>query len=225
MKAPAGAQRGFTLLEMLVATSMVAVLAGSLYASLYVAFKARRSALGALGPVRKAGLSMDLIRRDLLCAAVPGDILAGPFVGQSGQGLLDSGGDELTFYASAADGQAGPGESDIRKIEYSCEFQADSGDLQLVRRVTANLLAPVTQEPVQEIICRGLKAFYLRYFDGAVWQDNWDSTTQDNVLPMAVEVTIEPADGGADGARPIRQVIMIPCCQDSSAAASAGESP
>ena len=48
----------FTLLEMLVATAMVAVLAGSLYASLSIAFKARRSALAVVEPVRKVEIAL-----------------------------------------------------------------------------------------------------------------------------------------------------------------------
>ena len=44
--------RAFTLLELLVATAMTAILAGSLYATLHVAFKARRSAMEVVEPAR-----------------------------------------------------------------------------------------------------------------------------------------------------------------------------
>ena len=40
------------------------------------------------------------------------------------------------------------------------------------------------------MLCRGVTAFNLRYFDGSQWQQGWDSTAQNNELPAAVEVTL-----------------------------------
>ena len=215
--------RGFTLLEMLAATTMVAVLVGSLYASLRIAFRARDSALQSMEAVRKSEQTMQLIKADLHSAMVPNGILAGAFVGRSGGGILGSGVDALEFYAAAMDIEPCPGAGDIKKIEYSCELSADSAEMVLVRRITTNLLAPTVPEPGQEILCRGVRAFVLRYFDGSVWQENWDSGTQGNLLPKAVEVTIELEDA-ADGTAPATsQVLWIPCGQDADVALSSGE--
>jgi len=100
---------GFTLLEMLVATVMVAMLAGSLYASLSIAFKAKTSAETAVETVRKLNLTIELIKADLQSAMTPGGTLAGGFTSGSGQDLFNSQGDYLTFCAAAMDVEPGSG--------------------------------------------------------------------------------------------------------------------
>lgn len=220
--------RGFTLVEMLTATAMVAVLAGSLYASLHIAFKARDSAVRSVELVRKCNLAAELLKGDIASAAVPNGVLAGAFVGASGGDAQGSGTDTLTFYAVASDIEPAPGVGDIKKVEYSCELAADSSGLVLMRRVTVNLLAPRTPEPIQEVLCRGVSAFVLRYFDGTTWQNGWDSTTKNNILPIAVEVTIElsgdrlSAPPASRGYRMTR-VLPIPCGQiDTAETSSSG---
>ena len=82
MSSPRRQPGGFTLLELLVATAMTAVLAGSLYATLHVAFKARRAATAAVEQMRKAELAVELIRAEVESAVVPRGILAGGFLGE-----------------------------------------------------------------------------------------------------------------------------------------------
>jgi hypothetical protein len=111
--------------------------------------------------------------------------------------------------------------------------QSAGGAIQsaLVRRITTNLLAPTTPDPQQEVICRGVRTFTLRFFDGTAWQDTWDSTTvgttQSNVLPQAVEVTIElEGERNQPGPKATR-VVLIPCAigPAPTAAATGGTSP
>ena len=213
---------GFTLLEMLAATAMVAMLAGSLYASLHIAFKARNTATAAMEAVRKSSLSMEIIRADLQSAMVPHGTLASEFTGSPSATVPGAQGDSLVFCSSASDIQSGPGVGDVKKIEYFCELSPGTGRLELIRRVTTNLLAPETAAPRQEILARDVRAFTLRYFDGQTWEDAWDSVAKDNVLPKAVEVTIElSGNGGPGSAGPsVSRVVLIPCGQDSSATAS-----
>ena len=215
---------GFTLLEVLAATAITAVLAGSLYTSLHVAFKARDSALASVEWVRKIDLAMELIKDDLQSAVVPNGVsagaLAGAFVGSANVDLLAFSGDTLSFFAAPADVEPGPGVGDIRQIEYSCQSSLDSNDLVLVRGVTANLLASITPEPKEEIVCRGVRGFILRYFDGSTWQNNWDSVAQNNTLPKAVEVTIELNDLTGTGVSRMSRIVMIPCSPASSASTS-----
>jgi len=209
------AARAFTLLEMLVATALVAVLAGSLYASLSIAFRARRSALAAIEPVHKAALAVAILGEDIRCAVVPKGVLAGPFVGQDG---TDAGGhdaDTLEFYCTTCTPEPEEGIGDIKRVELGCEPSDDGKTQVLVRLVTTNLRAPQTVEPQREVLCRGVYAFNLRYFDGYDWLDNWDSTLEDNTLPLAMEVTLQLDDTRQDdptrGGYRTSQVFLVPC--------------
>jgi type II secretion system protein J len=218
-------RRGFTLLEILAATAMVAMLAGSLYASLHIAFKARDSATSATATVRKTDMAIEIIRADLQSAVVPNGTLAGPFVGRNVANVPDATSDDLTFYAAAMDVAPSTGIGDIKQVQYFCQPASDNNGLVLVRRLTTNLLASQTPEPKDEIVARGVTAFTVKYFDGQTWQDNWDSTTLNNVLPKAVGVDIEFADTQSQGGVRISRVILPACGVDSTAGTTSGASP
>jgi len=219
--------RGFTLLEILLASTMVALLAGSLYASLHIAFKARNSALSAVDTVRKCNLTIDLIRSDLQSAVLPGTsattAISVSFVGLGGSGATSSGNADLIFYASTADILPSPGIGDIKRVEYAC-VPSDDGQFMLVRFITTNLLAPISPDPIEEVICRNVRAFTVMYYDGTAWQESWDSTTTSpkNALPKAVEVIIEINDDAGRPATPVSRVIAIPVGQGLTSASPTG---
>ena len=72
----------FTLLEMLVAMTLMSILATSLYASLHAGFRGRRTTDEALEPVQRAAAAMRMVRADLDSAVVPSGLLAGEFIGE-----------------------------------------------------------------------------------------------------------------------------------------------
>ncbi|MDY7010190.1 MAG: type II secretion system protein GspJ [Planctomycetota bacterium] len=213
-------KRAFTLLEMLVATAMTAVLAGSLYATLHVAFRARRSASESIEPVRKTQLALELLRADIQSAVVPKGVMAGSFLGENRTDDSGRDCDSLLLHCTGA-GPSQPQQSgDIRMIELSCEpVDVGAGQI-LVRRITPNPLATDIDETPQEVLCRGVHAFNLRYFDGEQWQDSWDSATRDNLLPLAVEVTLqlqsEQEAKQDDGGYCASGVFLIPCSSPAS---------
>jgi len=215
MSSRRGQTGGFTLLELLAATAMTAVLAGSLYATLHVAFKARRTATAAIEQVRKGELSVELIRADIESAVVPEGILAGAFLGESGTDAAGRPMDSLLLHCTA-DGAGGEeGAGDIRMVQLGCEPAEGGEGMVLLRRLTLNLLTPKVQEPAEEVLCRGVRSFDLTYFDGFDWQESWDSGAQDNALPLAVQITLElMPEGGASGDEAgyfLSRVIRIPC--------------
>ena len=206
-------QCGFTLLEMLVALALMGILAAGLYTSLTIGFNARARAEAALEPVRSATLALELLRGDIVSVLPPTGVLAGGFVGQDVKGAdSTSEADTLVFYSTVEDaGRAAPG---TRKIEFALAAGDDGSASILVRRVTANLLAPSTPEPAEEVLCRNVTSLNIRYFDGTDWLDSWDSGTRDNALPLAIEVRIRIGGGGASepeqGYR-LARVFVLPC--------------
>jgi hypothetical protein len=199
---------------MLVALSLMAVLATALYLSLHVGFRARTGAEAALAPVRSATLALELLRRDVETALPPTGVLAGTFFGEDAAGTVGvtEGADTLEFYSAAENTVEGaPG---IYKFEFALVEGEEAGDGFLVRRLTQNLLAPETPEPVEEVLCRGVKSFNLRYFDGTDWLDSWDSTLRENALPYALEAELEISDADAaraeDGYTLVR-TFLLPC--------------
>jgi prepilin-type N-terminal cleavage/methylation domain-containing protein len=144
--------------------------------------------------------------------------LAGAFVGydgsSAGTGTNNTGGNASVTFYTTAEGPLHPagGDGEIKKVELS----VDNGVL--YRKVLSNLTAPQQQQiqPDQEVLCRNVRSFNLRYYDGSTWQDTWDSTQTSpaNELPVAVEVTLEidpPADDPQSVLRKYLRIIPIPC--------------
>lgn len=183
-----GTRRGFTLMEMLVALSLVGALASGVYASLHIAFRARAGAEESLAPVRAAMLALELVRRELACALPPAGVLAGPFIGEDATAASAEDADTLELHALVTDPVSGiPA---VRRLEFTLVPAEDDSDSLLVRRLTANLLAPVTPEPEEEVLCRGVVSFDITYFDGAAWVESWDSAAHDDSAPSAVAVSL-----------------------------------
>ncbi len=182
-------RRGFTLIELIVAMGMVAILSISLYASLRVAFNAKNGAEAAVEPARTAALTMEFLRQDFQNAMPVGD-LSQSFEGTDGQDDRGRDGDDVNFYSTADGPQHIAGNGEIKNIELAIVTPQGTTDHVLVRRVIRNLLSQVQVNPDEEVLCRGVGGFNVRYYDGSEWLDTWDSTAEDNTLPVAVEVTL-----------------------------------
>ena len=284
---------GFTLLELLVAMSMAAMVAGALYSALRIGFRAEANAEAAAEPVRTAELALGLLRPDFESALPPAatasatgtgvtsgsgaaagasaetlaNTLRGRFLGTDGTGAGGQPADTLQFFTlgdpfddpvtaqtdtissssdagtgmalssgngtsgnNAAGGAVVPGASEVRMVDLLLVPTA-TGQL-LVRRITTGLpgqaqspAAPTaTLMPGDEVICRGVRSFNLRYCDGSAWQDSWDSDTMDSMLPTAVEVTLELERADRDTVRviPFTRVFLMSCSGLWSAAATSG---
>ncbi len=201
--------RGFTLLEIILAMTMVAVLSMSLYMSLRAGIKARNGSIGIVTPIRAAEVAMEMIRQDLESALPPVGLLAGQI--QSGGfqvqgtcgfvGMHQNDADAIQFYCigddsellSAAANLDQTKQGGVRKVQFYVTTLSDGTPNVLVRGITNNLLSQVTTDPDEEVLCRNVKSFTLRYWDASsqTWQDEWDSTQLSNAMPTAVEVTLQ----------------------------------
>ncbi len=227
--------RAFTLLELLVAMSLMVVTAACLYTALYTGFRARRSALSAVEPTALAINAVELLKQDIYGVLPPGDALAGAFLGTDSTGVKGVDADSLEFYTTHIYADDDHPVGGLGKIELLLEEDTDENrtNYKLLRRVTTNLLSPRGVDPEEQVLCRNVKALDLRYFDGESWLDEWDSTADANSLPLAVEIEITIAGSSTNGTgklqeRRLVQSFAIPCRaaateeQDSAASGQGG---
>lgn len=219
----AGVLGAFTLLELLVAMTLMVVTAACLYTALYTGFRARRSASLAVEPTALAINAIELVKQDVYGVLPLGGTLTGTFLGTDARGLNGVDADSLEFYTThiyAGDDQLVGG---LGKIELVLEQDNDEDTGQhresyrLMRKITTNLLSPKTVDAEEQVLCRNVKSLNLRYYDEADgWTDEWDSTADANSLPVAMEVDIQVLHNGTKGAetgntRRLIQSFRIPC--------------
>lgn len=179
-------QSGFTLLELVLATTTAAMLALALYVSMNVAVNAQRSANATADPARETAIVADLIARDFESVPPPTGILSGTFIGTPGSGRSGAN-DTVTFFCFDSGTGSEPFDS-IQRVELG--LRTDVTPAALVRRVQRHLLAATEPEPIEEVLCQGVVSFALRYFDGTSWLDAWDSTQAGDILPQAVQLSL-----------------------------------
>jgi prepilin-type N-terminal cleavage/methylation domain-containing protein len=202
---PPSTRSAFTLLELIVAMSLMVVVSSCLYTALYTGFRAYRTAQAAVDPTSAAINVIELIKQDIGGVLPPGGTLAGAFIGIDSGGLKGVDADSLEFYTThvyVADTQLGGGTTTstapvggIGKVALLLEEDSEKkdGTYLLLRQVTTDLLAPRQMEPEEQVLCTNVASLNFRYFDGSNWLDEWDSTADANSLPLAVEVDIEIA--------------------------------
>jgi prepilin-type N-terminal cleavage/methylation domain-containing protein len=237
-------RRGFTLLELILALGLSVIIATVLTTAVYTAYHAKRSIYNTLDVVR-AGEPSEILAQELTNALPPTpppasavsnvaglapsaiqpdyNLIIGSFYGDS---------QSLSFSTSGSEPKRGGADirTDVRFVEYLLVAQ-DDGTQSLVRRVTTNVLEPTTtdQTPPDEPVCTKVLNFTLSYFDGTSWYDTWDSTTQNNALPLAVQYTLElpPRPGSNAQSRIIQRTVPLACGQptDPTATAATGGTP
>ena len=216
--------KAFTLLELLVAMTLMVVTAACLYTALYTGFRAKRSALSAVEPTSLAINAIELIKQDTYGILPATGTLAGAFLGSNARDTKGMDMDSLEFYTTHIYADEDRLAGGLGKIELLLEednddedFEGDREGYRLMRKVTTNLLSPKTVESEEQVLCRYVKSLNLRYYDEEDgWVDDWDSTADANSLPLAMEIDIQVIHNGTGSdkesqTRRLMQSFAIPC--------------
>lgn len=184
--------RGFTLLEVLVAVALLGILAAALYCSFFTVLRARdRSALG-MEERRELGATIDLLRREISCARYSSDDSRLRFVVED----RDSFGrpaSNLELTTLALPGAPGDTrrESGILDVQYR---MVPVDKLQVLTRCEQDTVLTSTAPPRYPQMER-ISSFLVECYDGSGWVRSWD-TALNRALPRQVRVTLQVEEGG-----------------------------
>jgi hypothetical protein len=116
-----------------------------------------------------------------------------------------------------ADGAMSPNQpwADIQRVTYELKQPSDinASGRDLYRSVVRNLLTLTTPDVEDQFMLSGVKDITFTEWDGAQWQNSWDTTSLNTVntnLPLAVRVDIQLASRNNNNnvSQPI--VIVVP---------------
>jgi prepilin-type N-terminal cleavage/methylation domain-containing protein len=184
------AGRGFTLIEILLASVVAAMILAALYGVFQRAIKLRDSATQRIRDSRLRIRAADVIRNDLRNAYISGGQFASIVEGDTAgtDGLNSSFPGYLKFTTTTAKDTDDDLYGDVEQVEYYVVSDTNGASLtgggELVRTVTRELLntdtiEPATQDQGQQILS-GVQSLQVSFYDGATWQTSWSFDTSDS---------------------------------------------
>jgi type II secretion system protein J len=192
---------GFTLLELVVATAIFAIVIGAAYTLFESGRNLTSQAEARAELFQTARAALKAIEDDLKGAVMPGTAYDTGFIATD-SGSHEKPLDKVDFVAvnshamisslkSDAALQAGQ-KIDLSRVAYWIEPDLNRPAHGLVR-YRQTILSPVTtptphDQDIEEMAA-DIVYLNLRYYDGTQWLDTWDST-QSSKLPQSVEVAV-----------------------------------
>jgi len=186
-------ERAFTLLEILIAVSIFAIVLAAINAVFFSALRLRNRAAAMVDRALPIEQALTLIQRDLANLVPPGTLLAGPLQTSSTSNAM-TGASSPVFYCSTGIVDETSPWAEIQKVSYTLteSTNRDQGK-DLVRLVDRNLLAPLQEPPLPQFLLAGVQSVSFSFYDGSQWRDSWDSTTEETKLPKGIKVQIQLA--------------------------------
>lgn len=198
--------RAFTLLELLLAILVFAIVLGAIHVVFFSALKLRDRTSDAIERSLPLQQTLAIIRRDLANIVPPGGALSGAL--QSTPTLTTGSESELSgsmnrgngpeFYTAVGIVDDFLPWSEIQRISYHLESPTNNAPgFDLYRSVARNLLPTIQEEIENQFLMSGVESINFRYYDGAAWVDTWDSMTTDpatgltNNLPRAIKLELQ----------------------------------
>jgi len=204
---------GFTLMELVLAMGICAIVLAAINAVFFSALRLRAVTIQAVDETLPVQQALATLRRDLQCAMSPvtNGMLSGDFkVGDvTSLGLNQNVNIEL--YTTTGALHENEPWAEIQRVTYELRPSAAGASApgkDLVRSVTRNLLSTIIPTPDDQRMMGNVASMDLDCYDGTQWRNTWDTTAGDTNLPMAVRVKIQLAENGG-GVSPNQQPIVL----------------
>lgn len=177
-----GGMRGFTLVELLVTLTIVALMAVAAYRALGSVLDAGQKVQAEVDKWNRISGFFERFERDVRMAA-PRTVRQGELISVAWSGRT-GGGSALEFSRFGN----GPGDPP-RRVAYRLN---ELGEIELL--MWAKPDAAPGMVPVRHALLSGVTGFELRYFNAvAGWVDSWPGSTLDAPIPRAVRLRISLA--------------------------------
>ncbi len=192
----------FTLIEVLIAVAIFAILLAAIDGLLFGAMHLQAKATDAIDAVLPTDQAITVIKRDIAGMVPPSGPICGSVVGGSyaGTNTLNAAGlsglISLEIYTTTGIVNDDDSWCDVQRVDYSLQNSTNGAvaiGRDLVRCVSHNPLTLTPDIPDQQRLLEAIQKLEVMFFDGTNWVDSWgspDSGTTTN-LPTAIRFRID----------------------------------
>lgn len=183
--------RAFTLLEIMIAISIFALVLTAIYSSWTAILRARKVAGDAAASVQRARISIRILEDSLGSVELfVRNANYYSFVGENGSEA------SLSFVARLAKSfpRSGKfGDLDVRRLTFTVEKAADNSRQLVLRQNPVLMDLDVDEKEHPLVLAKNVQDFQLQFWDLRLndWTDEW---TQTNQIPKLVMVTLKLSD-------------------------------
>ena len=190
MCATSSRNKGFTLLEILIAVVLLSILTTALYASYFTVVRARERAAEGMESSRELGATLDLLRREIESAAY----------GRTDQRLFlvvedrdNFGKPASALYLTTQPPGSGSDRKESGIIAVQYRLVEKDKNLQLMRSERDVIYDVSEAKPYPQM--ERISAFLVECYDGSKWVKSWD-TAINGSLPKMLRITIQIDEQG-----------------------------
>jgi len=232
---------GFTLIEILAASLIAAMILIAIYGIFQRTVKTRDNAVVRIHEARQRERAVNIIRNDLRNAFLSGGVLANAMEGgvQNQKSRFPG---YLRFTATTGRNKSGEAYGDVQQIEYylsdgttsgtatsaitpSASTTSDTETATLVRALTRDLLSTdQTAIAPEEPLLPRVQTLEFAFYDGQDWQETWQLTGTDSTLPEAIRVRVQQAPASEHLPTPHLLEILVPMTTEAQGATTSSSS-
>jgi type II secretion system protein J len=187
-------RRGFTLIELILALAVFAVVLAAVNGVFWGALRLRNKTTRMLESSVTLQQCLSLLQADLQGIAAPGGTYAGTFktdtIGGTSQWGSPTGPELRTTTGRITDEEPW---GDLQKVAYylrSPTNQIGSAGFDLFRVVTRNLAPSLDEDAQEQWVLSGVDRLDWEFFDGSTWKTTWDPAVDTAALPKAIRVQL-----------------------------------
>ena len=189
--------KAFTLIEIIAALSLSLVAMGILQSSLSIAFKSQKHTQNFTTPIITANAILNNIEQDLLAVLPPTGTYAGAFttVLDEEQEIEFDETSAITYYTTNPKTTANNKAAFIKQVTLALQPQDQNSNdnplYSLIKTINTDFMSEIPELQVKsEIVATNIHSLVYEFFDGQEWLEEWDSTANEDSLPIAIKITL-----------------------------------
>jgi type II secretion system protein J len=204
--------KGFTLIELILAIAVMAVVLVAVNAVFFTSLRLRDRMHAVVDEALPLERTLSVLRRDLQGAVPPSGLLSGDFKVGGVTSLGASLPVDIEFCTTTGALLENQPWGEVQRVTYALRQPGDrsAAGMDLIRSVTRNLLSSTTPQPEDQWMMGGIERVEYYCFDGSQWRNTWDTSQTDTNLPSAIRVRLQMAGSrGSAADSPVEILVLV----------------